>query len=653
MKKLLFLSAAIAYVISLPAQTLKEKHYADGSFYKPCAYVKETKPLKELIAERDAKRKSGVLGYPHPSPDGPARERFNNKNKHQAGANVQTTDGARQSTDGTIKTTSSLILNFDGQPSLQGGYPMDPNGMIGSKYYVQTVNSSYEAWDKSGNVYIAQTDLYNLFGSIGAGDCGDPVTIYDKAADRWIITEFEGCTNATQDIDTLLMAVSETNDPAGKYWLYAFVPNIGSFDDYPKYNVWGDGYYMTCNCETPDMVVAYQRDSMLKGSSNAGMIAMPWNNGPYNTGSCGGNFFCPMMLDCDGSLPPYGSPEYLFYYWDDNWGCGGADSICIEQVSVNWATQTGTINGNYQHLTTTAFNSNFSGGFDGNLPQPGNNTTQYLASLDGFFSYRIPYLRWSSYNSAVMVNPVSLGTAAAPVSGLRWYELRQDTTTKMWSIYQQSTYGPNDGVSRWNASIAMDQNGNIGLSYNVTDPTSIYPGCRYTGRRACDPLDSMTISEVTAVNGNALAVTPENGGNRWGDYSHLSVDPVDGITFWHTNMYASSSFSTFGENIGTRIYSYQIPKCVSGVDNISGPVATLTASQNGETLNIIGNNLPESERVVVELFDINGKRLMQQAMLPSGNVLKTSFDVSSLAKAIYIVRLGNDSFQRIVKVDIH
>ncbi|HXB12016.1 MAG TPA: hypothetical protein VNZ45_08535, partial [Bacteroidia bacterium] len=570
MKKLLVLSMGIicAGLISAQNSSPKEIHYADGSFYKQCIYVKSTKPLTELIKERDAKLKANpMLNIQHVASDA-GRENFKRSNHFNMDPNAPMIDEARQSVNGTEKMGSGdekrdeSFVNFDGQGSI-GGYPMDPNGMIGTKYYVQTINSSIEVWPKAGGPpYIPQTDLYGLFGSLGSCDCGDPVTIYDKTADRWIISEFEGgITNP--NIDTLLFAVSQTNDPGGNYWLYAFVPDINSFDDYPKYNVWGDGYYMTCNCN-PDYVVAYQRDSMLVGG-NAGMIALPWNYGPYNLASCGGNFFCPMMLDCDGTLPPFGSPEYLFYYWDVNWGCGGSkDSICIEQITMNWATKTGKIK-SWQHIVTAAFNSNFNGGFDQNIPQPGNNLSDYMASSDGFFAYRIPYLRWSSYNSAVMVNPVNVGTFASPVSGERWYELHQDTTTKLWSIYQQSTYAPADGISRWNGTIAMDQNGGIGLAYNVSDPVSVYPGIRYTGRKSCDPLNTMTMAEVTAVSGNTKIRTPQSGGNRWGDYSHLSLDPTDGITFWHTNMYSNSGFSGF-TNMDSRIVSFQVGSCPLGVN---------------------------------------------------------------------------------------
>jgi hypothetical protein len=654
MKKLLVLSIGITYAISLSAQNSrpKEIHYPDGSFYKSCVSVRVTRPLTELIKERDARLKANPPTYKaHVAADGDARANFGKNIKHPNMHSDETPDGARQATQGTDRMTGGTV-NQDGQASLQGGYPMDPNGMVGSNYYVQTINSSIEVWDKTGAVHLGQTDLYGLFGSVGAGDCGDPVTMYDKAADRWIITEFEGCEDFSNgnDVDSLLMAVSQTNDPAGSYWLYVFVPDITSYDDYPKYNVWGDGYYMTCNCN-PDYVVAYQRDSMLVGG-NAGMIAMPWNYGPENLASCGGNFFCPQMLDCDGTLPPFGSPEYLFYYWDDSWGCGGADSICIEQISLNWATSTGKIK-SFQHLLTASFNSQFPVDFDANIPQPGNNLNNYLASSDGFFAYRIPYLRWSSYNSAVMVNPVNVGTLAAPVAGERWYELHQDTTTKLWSIYQQSTYAPADGISRWLGTIAMDQNGDIGLAYTVSDPNSVYPGIRYTGRNVCDPLNTMTIKEVTAVSGNILINTPQNNGNRWGDYSHLSVDPIDGLTFWHTNMYAKNGAS-FGTNMQSRIFNFKIGRCTLGVDEVPAEgQEKLTAYQDGGTLNIKGVNLPVNERVVVELFDANGKTLIQKAMTTSMNTLETSFNVSSLAKALYIVRIGNDSFQRVVKLVIN
>ncbi len=642
MKKLLLLCIGISCAVYLSAQ--KEVHHPDGSFYKQCASFRITKPLRELIAERDAKRKklSPEKIVPHVAPDA---EAFGNKRQSSKkfNTNVHTGDGARQSIEGT-KRVSSAIVNIDGQVSLQGFYPLDPNGMIGSNYYVQTVNCNFAVYDKSGNIVLPATDFKNLFDTLGQGDIGDPVTVYDKIADRWIITELGG-----PNIDSLLFAVSVTNDPTGSYYLYGFDPSVGNLDDYPKYCVWSDGYYMTCNCQPLDFVVVYDRAKMLAGNPNAGLIAMPFT-GDSAAAFNGSGVFCPMMLDCDGTLPPYGEPNYLFYYWDDNWGAGGKDELIINSVSVNWNTQSGTI-AFVDTLLTAPFNSMFSGGAFADIAQPSNSSGDLLEAIDGFIGYRIPYLRWSSYNSAVLSYVVNVDTTGGMLAGIRWYELHQDTTTKKWSIYQQSTYAPNDGINRWASSIAMDQNGNIGLAYTVSDSVSVYPGCRYTGRMSCDPLDSMTISEVNAYSGDTTVATPQGGGNRWGDYSHLSVDPIDGITFWHTNMYANKNNNA---HIGTRIYSFQIPKCIAtGVAGITPQNEELAEYQHGETLDIKGINLPEGQRVVIELFDINGKKLMQKAMVTSSSTIETSFPVYSLSKAIYIVRIGNDSFQRVVKVAIH
>jgi hypothetical protein len=102
-------------------------------------------------------------------------------------------------------------------------------------------------------------------------------------------------------------------------------------------------------------------------------------------------------------------------------------------------------------------------------------------------------------------------------------------------------------------SIAMDQSGNIALGYSVSSGT-INPGIRYTGRLSTDPLGTMQ-AENTIINGGGSQLTNLN---RWGDYSSMSVDPVDDCTFWYTTEYLKTS-GTF--NWSTRIASFKFPSC--------------------------------------------------------------------------------------------
>jgi hypothetical protein len=145
------------------------------------------------------------------------------------------------------------------------------------------------------------------------------------------------------------------------------------------------------------------------------------------------------------------------------------------------------------------------------------------------------------------------------IAGARWYEIRRTGGT--YSLYQQGTYAPNDGVHRWMGSAAMDKNGNIGLGYSVVNATNVFPGIRYTGRLAGDPLGQMTLGEGTIVNGTA-SQTHTN--SRWGDYTSLNVDPVDDCTLWYVNEYYTvegAAQAPLGNGWQTRIASFRLPGC--------------------------------------------------------------------------------------------
>src|SRR5207253_9998361 len=107
----------------------------------------------------------------------------------------------------------------------------------------------------------------------------------------------------------------------------------------------------------------------------------------------------------------------------------------------------------------------------------------------------------------------------------RWYEIRR--TGGSYSVYQQGTYAPNDGVHRWMGSIAQDKNGNMALGYSVVNATTVYPGIRYTGRLNGDPPGQMTQGEGTVINGTGVQLTTKY---RCGYFTELTVDPAAGCT---------------------------------------------------------------------------------------------------------------------------
>jgi hypothetical protein len=190
------------------------------------------------------------------------------------------------------------------------------------------------------------------------------------------------------------------------------------------------------------------------------------------------------------------------------------------------------------------------------LPQPGVAPTQYLDILSYRQrpTWRLAYRNFDTYETMVTNQSVE---ASPGVAGVRWYEIRRSGGT--YSLYQQGTYAPGDGIHRWMGSAAQDWQGNIAVGYSVSNATDVYPGIRYTGRLAGDPLGQMTLGEGTIINGTGVQRTTNS---RWGDYTSLNVDPVDDCTFWYVNEYytaAGQASSLAGWQ--TRIASFRLPGC--------------------------------------------------------------------------------------------
>ena len=460
-------------------------------------------------------------------------------------SNANNKDGALQVAHG-IKSMASIVQNWQGQSGT--GCPPDPTGAAGLTQYAQAVNTAFRVYNKStGAPLINAKDLKTFWpGSI---DAGDPIVLYDKAADRWFIMQFQ--LGGGGGNNKILIAISTTNDATGTYYLYTFTPDASDQPDYPKFAIWSDGYYMTSNY-TNEKIVVFDRTKMLAGNTGAGMIVKPLPSGFYS-----GGFFCPLAGDASDSQLPPSSTTYcpIFSYEDDSWGAPH-DQLRIWKMHVDFTTPNNTTLISDQTLQTAPFDAaSFSSGWN-DIAQPG--TSQKLDAIAGVLNYRAQYRVWTGYNSVVICHAVKINTSPGQV-GIRWYELRQDQTTKVWSIYQQSTLAP-DALNRWVGSIGMDDNGSIGLAYCVSGSTAPnYLSIRYTGRTQSDPINTMTFAEQTAIASTSALTSCSN---RDGDYSHLMLDP-DGQTFWHTAEYVVSS------NPATRIYSFKLS---------SPPIANFTAA---------------------------------------------------------------------------
>ncbi len=442
-------------------------------------------------------------------------------------------------------------VNWAGQVPAGSFRPYDPSGAVGPSHYIQMINSTtFKVYDKVTGTVLLTGTLGNLW-SPATANAGDPIVMYDKPANRWFLAQF-GSGNQ------IYIAVSQTSNPLGAWYTYTYVSS--QFPDYLKFGIWHDAYYMTSNQGT-QKVFAFNRAEILAGTPGARSIFINYSP-PLPSG-----FFCPLPADAgDGTLPPAGTPCPILSYSDNGWGVGYSDAVNIYNMSVNWVpaipTATITLAAN---VATAAFNANYNPSWD-DCVQPG--TAQKLDGIGGVLMYRSQWKSWSGYNTIVLNWGVEI---SASQRGIKWCEIRQNQTTGVWSMYQEGIYAPGTDT-RWMGTIAMNDAGAIGMSYIRSNSTTMYPSLYYTGRQSCDPLGTLPIAETLIAAGTC---SQTGGLNRVGDYSHMTVDPSDGITFWGTSEYMGGTTGTYSA-ARTRIFSFPITSC--GV--AAGVSIAITAGAN-------------------------------------------------------------------------
>ena len=459
--------------------------------------------------------------------------------------------------------------------------PPDPVGDVGPNHYVEMANLAYAVYSKTGTLLAGPADTGLLWAGFPITDCtdpsGDPVVVYDQLSDRWLLSQFTTAGPMYYEC----IAISQTGDPTGAYYRYAFVtqpdpdlPGGTYFPDYPKLGVWEDSYVLTTR-NFGDVsaygigVYALDRKAMIEGKPDPRVVSFFIDGNDPTLLPLVGDGLLP--ADLDGKKKPKKSSTIpLVGTQDDNYFYGAtSDALNIWEVDVKWKGK----GSDEASLTFAAqlpvepFNSNFPCGVVPGtlppssrdcLPQPGiTNGSQYIDILSYRQrpTFRLAYRNFGKYESMVTNQSVE---AAPGVAGVRWYEIRRDKD--VYSVYQQGTYNPGDGIHRWMGSIAQDKKGNMGLGYSVVNGVDVFPGIRFTGRLEKDALGTMgSVGEGTIVDGTGVQRTTNS---RWGDYTSMNVDPADDCSFWYVNEYytlAGQLSSTAGWQ--TRIASFKLPGC--------------------------------------------------------------------------------------------
>ena len=456
------------------------------------------------------------------------------------------------------------LLTFEGISFVKSGIdeagPPDTNGDVGPNHYVQVVNQAFKVFDKNGNRLRGPTTFNSFFAPLPKSNpCGanenqsDPIVFYDQIADRWVITNlaFPGFPGTSF---WECIGVSRTGDPvAGGWCFYALQhdpahPN--RLGDYPKFGLWPDAYYLTMNEFTNNRtfngvrVYALDRASMIAGG--------PANAVGFTIETVTGLGCAASLVPASfraGALPPVGRQEFLLAIGR----CGIVQSdvpgwlFHVDFINPNNSTLgIGSDHSPNAHITVNEF---VSAGMDFAVPQLG--TEQGLDTLGDRMMTPVVYQNRNGTESLWADHTIIVTLPNGPTL-IRWYQF--DVTGgnfPLEPVQQQDWSNNNDGLWRWMPRIAVDENGNTAIGYSTSSAT-IFPSIRYAGRLATDPLGNLSQGEAIMTNGGGS----QTGGSRWGDYTMTTIDPSDGMSFWHTNEYY---MTTSDRNWSTRVGKFQFP----------------------------------------------------------------------------------------------
>jgi hypothetical protein len=461
-----------------------------------------------------------------------------------------------------------------------GSNPPDVNGRVGATQFVQWNNTSFAIFNKNtGELEYGPAAGNTLFQALG-GVCakhnnGDPVVSYDILAGRWVLSQFV-VGGPDGSYSHQCFAVSTTSDATGEYYLYDFLTDPVNFVDYPHQGVWPDGYYMAAhifsagpggtpvpNVFLTGRVYVFEREKMIAG--------LPARMQSVDLGPRSG--MLPGDLD-SLTPPPVGSPAFVL---------GPNEALTnitnSYRIKVTWDPAP----------TIAMTRTEILGGIGNSacvnsavpracVPQPPPATpADYLDNLSGRYMYRLAYRNQGTQaapDESLVVSATSTGSTSTPAHGaVEWFEFRHDGNPVTHpTLFQNATYDP-DINYRWMPSIAMDKDRNILLGYSKSSLT-VKPGIYVTGRLATDPINTMGAElEMQASTGVQIG-----GGNRWGDYTAMTLDPIDQCTFYYTNEYLKTDGAF---HWSTRIASYRFPSCVSAANLYGIVTGTIISAETG------------------------------------------------------------------------
>jgi hypothetical protein len=458
----------------------------------------------------------------------------------------------------------------------QSGFiPPDPNGAAGPNNLVNTVNGGIQFWSKSGTLQFSDT-IQHFFGMPTGGS--DPKVIYDQQAGRFVVMVQElqgvGTGTAADDVSRMYVAVSDDSDPNGTWFKTSFdskivIGGVNYWADYPGLAVDESAIYLTTNDfrfegsgNTASRLYIIPKSGFYSGGSASITATDPSASNPF-----GFNIFTMQPAQVFGDI---NGPTTGTYLVSTNVSFGGDEGVAI--IRVDNPTTSPTFN--FQFIDV----GNIANGSVPGATQLGTSTTIDAGDSRAYNAV------WSN-NHLYFANTINTGDGQATA---HWYDFNTSNLASVALTQQGNITGEDIAANTFTyyPTVAINTNGTVGIGFAASGP-SIYGGAYYTVHATSDAAGAVEGSQVLVAGQGTYARFDNNGRDRWGDLSSISLDPTDNQSFWVYNEYATASNSwgtAFGKiSFGATPGSVSINDMSISEGNGGTKVMTFTVTRSGGT----------------------------------------------------------------------
>ena len=412
--------------------------------------------------------------------------------------------------------------------------PPDPEMAAGPNHLIAVVNVAFEIYDKSGLSLLGPATLDSFLGQIpGCTGHFDPNVLYDEKEDRFMIAA-DG--NGTH----YCVAVSQTNDPLGTYWGYAFpTAGAGEFFDYPHAGIGEDAIYVGANIFTTGFlesrVYALEKADMYVGAAAAFPVQnlgatqdtpQPMNAHGFAQGTWPGDLKHYIITETN-----FNGCDQTIFEWDGPFtGLNTFGSV----ATVDLCAATGV-----------------AAGFPVNAVQNGAGLIQANDWRPLDHEYRNGF-GWTTMSIAC--NP-----GGGTVDCVRWAQISLVPGLTGLPVGDIGPEGAgvfsSNGDYRIFPDLAVNDCNDMAVGYTKTS-AAIFPAVWFTGRESGDAPGTLQ-AEAQLKAGEIVYTAFDGSPHRWGDYSGMTIDP-DGLTFWYLGEYSKNTGNPSGR-WGTYVGSFTFP----------------------------------------------------------------------------------------------